>query len=157
MAFDQIAVGPPALMAEYAAAFAVTLPRDVRAGRELYPERALGSHLAAAAVPLRQLRGFHASLARGGGHGGRVSFEDPYGKLKLDLRNWSAPFSLLRSGGLARRPGSSGGILLLKIHLTPTFQQNAAAAGRAPVGSGIISLIPITLCISGVRISQSHH
>ena len=25
-------------MAEYAAAFAVTLPRDVRAGRELYPE-----------------------------------------------------------------------------------------------------------------------
>ena len=93
MAFDQIAVGPPRQMARYAAAFATTLPRDVRAGRELYPERALGRHLKAAGVPLRQLRGFHASLARGGGKsGGRVAFEDPFAKLKLDLPVPNASF-----------------------------------------------------------------
>lgn len=109
MAFDQIAVGPPALMAEYAAAFAATLPRDVRAGRELYPERALGSHLAAAAVPLRQLRGFHASLARGGGHGGRVSFEDPYGKLKLDLPNTSFPAHACATSRASRQGAKRGG------------------------------------------------
>ena len=109
MAFDQIAVGPPALMAEYAAAFAVTLPRDVRAGRELYPERALGSHLAAAAVPLRQLRGFHASLARGGGHGGRVAFEDPYGKLKLDLPNTSFPAHACATSRASRQGAKRGG------------------------------------------------
>ena len=92
MAFDQVAVGPPTQMARYAAAFDVTLPRDVGAGRELYPERALGSHVEATQLPLRALRGFHASLARGGGRGGRVSFEDPYGKLKLDFgHNTSFP------------------------------------------------------------------
>ena len=109
MAFDQIAVGPPALMAEYAAAFAATLPRDVRAGRELYPERALGSHLAAAAVPLRQLRGFHASLARGSGHGGRVAFEDPYGKLKLDLPNTSFPAHACATSRASRQGAKRGG------------------------------------------------
>ena len=67
-----------------------SLPRvDVRVLHQLLPERALGAHLAAARVPLSGLHGFHASLARGGGHGGRVALEDPYGKLKLDLGNAS--------------------------------------------------------------------
>ena len=103
LAFDQIAVGAPLQMARYAAAFDETLPRDVRAGRELYPERALGAHLAAARVPLSGLHGFHASLARGGGHGGRVALEDPYGKLKLDLGNASnfPPHACAVRGGRA--------------------------------------------------------
>jgi len=109
MAFDQIAVGPPALMARYAAAFVATLPGDVRAGRELYPERALGSHLEGARVPLRQLRGFHASLARGGGHGGRIAFEDPFGKLKLDLPNVSFPMHLCAAARGPRYGAKRGG------------------------------------------------
>jgi hypothetical protein len=117
MAFDQIAVGPPALMARYAGAFAVTLPRDVRAGRELYPERALGSHLAAAMVPLRQLRGFHASLARGGGHGGRVSFEDPFGKLRLDLLNASFPAHACATARGSRQGAKRGGAKVPVIRL----------------------------------------
>lgn len=90
MAFDQIAAGPPELMARYAGAFDSTLPKDVALRRELYPESALGSHLEHERLPLRTLRGFHASLARGG-MGRPVSFADPYGKLKLDLPNVSFP------------------------------------------------------------------
>ena len=90
MAFDQIAAGPPELMARYAGAFDSTLPKDVALRRELYPESALGSHLERERLPLRTLRGFHASLARGG-MGRPVSFADPYGKLKLDLPNVSFP------------------------------------------------------------------
>ena len=61
-------------------------------------------HLEAAGVPLRPLLNFHASLARGGGHGGRVSFDDPYAKLKIDLPNTSFPAHrcALRGGGAAK-------------------------------------------------------
>lgn len=90
MAFDQIAAGPPDLMARYTGAFDSTLPKDVALRRELYPERALGRHLEHERLPLRTLRGFHASLGRGG-MGRPVSYADPYGKLKLDLPNVSFP------------------------------------------------------------------
>ena len=86
MAFDQLAAGPPGLMARYSAAFETTLPKEVALQHELYPEKLLALHLESERLPLRKLRGLHASLNRGAG-----VFDDPFGKLKVDFAQHRFP------------------------------------------------------------------
>lgn len=65
-AFDQLAVGSEAAMADYSNAYAATVRRLVAQGRELYPEAVMWAHLHSVGGEgkMRRLRGFHASLAR---------------------------------------------------------------------------------------------
>lgn len=91
LAFDQLAVGSPAVMARYAMAFETTLRQEVELGLELYPEAVMGKHVQAIGQhPPSILEGFAASLARRGGKNSSLKYDDPYRKLKLDLAADSA-------------------------------------------------------------------
>ena len=103
-AFDQIAIGVPLAMREYASAYETTVKRLVSEQRELYPEAVMMSHLKTLGPPdrkLRALRSFRASLARG-----QPSFHliDPYTKLKQDLAPSGIPAAHAAAQGEAALP-----------------------------------------------------
>lgn len=89
LAFDQIAVGSPAMMSVYASAYGTTVRGLVAAATELYPEQVMWRHLAehggSARGRIATLSGFSASLARGHRTDGIPHLEDPFGKLRADL------------------------------------------------------------------------
>ena len=88
LAFDQIAVGSPTMIAQYAAAYSASVTGEVAASTELYPEavmwRALERTTPGGAPRLASLAGFRASLARHRADGS-PHYDDPYGKLRQDL------------------------------------------------------------------------
>ena len=89
LAFDQIGAGSAAMMSLYSSAYHATAVREVASRRELYPEAVMWRHLAvhgraAAEGRVARLGGFRASLARHRADGAE-KYDDPFGKLKLDL------------------------------------------------------------------------
>lgn len=107
LAFDQIAIGNPSVMALYASAYHASVAQEVEVDRrELYPEAVMWRHLerrggvsastaitragkgaawaSSGGTPIAHLAGFRASLAR---HrpDGSPHYDDPYGKLRQDL------------------------------------------------------------------------
>ena len=92
LAFDQIAVGPPHLMARYASVFNTTLREalDSDTKHALHPEMLLRQHLSSRNIPFTSaLKKTHlrAALARGSQSvaGMGMTFDDPFAKLKFDF------------------------------------------------------------------------
>ena len=57
----------------------------VQERRKLYPEEVMGAHIHSAELHLENLPGFRASLARGPHSDGRVTYDDPFAKLRRDF------------------------------------------------------------------------